>query len=787
MALGLGLLCGVAGVGAVVRAEAGERAGGSGKTLVTDGEVEDAVVRMRTWLYEQQQADGSWEQKVKGNWKSKHPEGGVTALVTYALLASGESYQGPALARAIGYLEKVSMKGTYAVSLRAHVWASLPDAFGPRLKADVAWLHAAQWRGLFDYVNPPRKRSAGPEGVAVNSSLSRTQYGTLALWEFAKRGGKVKPAFWKEMAAWMRRSQLPDGGWNYGPGTTRKGTPADGGMTCAGLTLLCVARQQVGNDDPADRAAIERGLAWLDMNFEGEPITDRDEKNAGMFWYGLERVGLATGVSRLGGLDWFEAGAGHILKRERAGKVKPVSSVFSSDLIETAFSLAFLARGRVPVWAAKLKLPNQTWDTQPNDLMFLTHELSDRREAELNWQVVGFESSPEAWRRAPVLYVSSDAALDLTPDQEAAIKRYLDLGGLLVASRSGRGRGFVKSVKALGKRLYPDFAFETPPADGPLSLLINDVGRGRKGYRPSFEVLGNGARMLMVLPKGDWSAAFGGGRGLRRSGRDAWDVAHNLYALVSDRGELNNRLAVGVMGDGATAGDGQKGEEGEENEQTPLWRVARGRYAAGMWDVEPLTWEAVGRALAARAGEGHVQVEGVDLSQAGTLDLGTLLHITGVQEAVLTEDEVAGVAAFVNAGGTVLLETAGGLGDFADAAAGQMGRALGVSARWLDVEDEVMSGEGLAGGLDVRKVMHRRYTAIYGDTPPAPSVGCIRMPEGGRVLVLSRDVSVGALGCGYFQINGYATKSARGLLGNMLLSAANAAKTSRTGNVSDTP
>ena len=92
----------------------------------------------------------------------------------------------------------------------------------------------------------------------------------------------------------------------------------------------------------------------------------------------------------------------------------------------------------------------------------------------------------------------------------------------------------------------------------------------------------------MVLPKGDWSAAFGGGRGLRRSGRDAWDVAHNLYALVSDRGELNNRLAVGVMGDGATAGDGQKGEEGEENEQTPLWRVARGalcRGDVGMWSL----------------------------------------------------------------------------------------------------------------------------------------------------------------------------------------------------------
>ena len=31
----------------------------------------------------------------------------------------------------------------------------------------------------------------------------------------------------------------------------------------------------------------------------------------------------------------------------------------------------------------------------------------------------------------------------------------------------------------------------------------------------------------------------------------------------------------------------------------------------GCGDVEPLTWEAVGRALAARAGEGHVQVRGL--------------------------------------------------------------------------------------------------------------------------------------------------------------------------------
>ena len=76
------------------------------------------------------------------------------------------------------------------------------------------------------------------------------------------------------------------------------------------------------------------------------------------------------------------------------------------------------------------------------------------------------------------------------------------------------------------------------------------------------------------------------------------------------------------------------------------------------------------------------------------------------------------------------------------------------------------------GGTDRRRVAHRRYTAIHGDAEPRPSIGVIAAPGGGRVLVSSRDLSVGALGCGYFRVNGYAVGSARGLLGNVLLSAA---------------
>ncbi len=745
---------------------------------VTDQDVGAAVVRMRGWLYAQQGADGSWERPVKGTWKNKQPVGGVTALVTYALLASGESFQRPELARALSWLERVEMRGTYAVALRAHVWARLPEAYRPRLEADVAWLRAAQWQGLFDYASPARPRSPGVSGVGVISSLSRTQYGALAVWEYAKRGGEVDPGFWRQTARWMVRGQLPDGGWNYGPATSRKNTPADGGMTCAGLTLLCVARQQGARSVEAD-AAIDRGLVWLDQNFAGAPMTDRDRKNAAMFWYGVERVGLAAGIDRLGGLDWYAAGATHILDRERKGAVRPVSTVFSSELIETAFSLVFLARGRVPVWASKLRLPRQGSNARPDDLLFLTRRLSDAREAELNWQTVGFDSPPEAWRRAPVLYVSSDAALDLNDDEVAALKRYLDLGGLLVANPEGRGgRKLLRSVEALMVSLYPGRSFEVPPEDGPLATLVTRAGgEGRLPVR----VLDNGARTLVVLPQADWGAGFEAewaDRGV--AGRGGWAWMQNLYALVSDRGMLAGRLVDPLAlrdpprGQGAGGGRGEGTSSDSATVDGQILRVVRGRLAAGGGDVEPLAWEPVAAAL--RAGGSVAEVVSVagPVSEAAGLEPTTLLHLCGVGASVMSDTELDALAGFVESGGTVLLETAGGRGAFADDAAAQLGRRLGVDADWLGMGDPVISGRTLVGGADCRVVHHRRYTVIHGDAEPRPSLGVMALAGGGRVLVSSRDLSVGALGCGYFLINGYATASARGLLGNVLLSAAGA-------------
>ena len=69
--------------------------------------------------------------------------GGYTALAVLALLHAGRSYQLPVLRDAVAYLEGFDMDGTYAVAVRANVWAMLPPQFHDHLEADTRWLREA--------------------------------------------------------------------------------------------------------------------------------------------------------------------------------------------------------------------------------------------------------------------------------------------------------------------------------------------------------------------------------------------------------------------------------------------------------------------------------------------------------------------------------------------------------------------------------------------------------------------------------------------------------------------
>ncbi|CAN0491390.1 unnamed protein product, partial [Laminaria digitata] len=137
--------------------------------------------------------------------------------------------------------------------------------------------------------------------------------------------------------------------------------------------------------------------------------------------------------------------------------------------------------------------------------------------------------------------------------------------------------------------------------------------------------------------------------------------------------------------------------------------------------------------------------------------------------------ELAAIKSYINSGGTLLVETVGGLGEFADHAEAQLTEALGGQRRWLDALDPIITGQGLGGGADASRVEYRAYAQLQGAPGDRANLAAIYLDDPAvsqarpAVILSSRDLSVGAVGTRYFKVNGYAPDSARKLLGNVIL------------------
>lgn len=711
---------------------------------VTDRAVGDAIERMKAYLYYKQDAQtGSWEFRSRSGGVDSDAlqVGGESALVTLALLYSGESAQNPKLARAIQYLRSIEMKGTYAVAIRAHVWAALPPEYMPMLEVDASWLLQSANKhklGLFDYQPMASDR--------VDHSV--TQYGMLGLWEASKRGLKIPRKYWERWVQHFVSSQREDGGWTY---SSNADAITTGSMTAAGLTALFVGQQELyaanRRPDPSVAEAIDKGVAWLDGKFTGNNNPGANEWTY-YYLYGIERVALSSGFRYLNGKDWYDVGARHILHNvgENGG--------VEDDFVKTSFALMFLSRGRVPVWVNKLQVPGQKWNNRPSDLYFLTHYLSNQIEKEINWQVIGVDDPPDEWLVAPVMYLASHEAFRPDEKQKEAIKRYLDLGGMLVANPDGGSAEFSDSIRALAGDLYPQY--EMKKLD-PEHVLFNCWNRLSDPGKLALHSLSNGARELVVLPGDDWSEVFQSDKEHKNS--VVWSLATNVFAYATDRGALDNRLLH-------TAGVGAEvGMAGEVS-------VGRARYE-GNWLPEPAAWDAQAeysmshsgiRVTTSVAKGGRV----LDLDQIGRCDY-KVVHLTGTHAIFLTEQQKSEIQQYVKRGGTVLVETVGGQGEFSRSLEKQFSNLFNAFAVPLTGSDAIISGQGLDGGEDSSRALYRRYAVVKYQFDPRPRLAAFLTEDGRPMVILSHeDLSLGMLGARHWNIAGYQPETARKLMNNLV-------------------
>ena len=737
---------------------------------LTDEHISAAIEALVEELHERKDGRTFWDADRGRGDGSQFQTGGYTALVVLSLLYAGESYQNPRMADAIRYLQDLEMEGTYAVAVRAMIWAMLPPRFQSNLERDARWLINGFSRdaGGWAYYQLPT--------TTVRDNSLR-QYGGLGLWEAAQRGVRVPNQLWQALERGYLEMRLADGGWNY-----RGSGPATGSMTAAGVgTLFMIqdilhagdrVRLRPQRDPSEAERALESGLNWLSEHFRSDENPGRDQYFY-YYLYGVERVGLASGFKYFGEHDWYREGAAELIHRLCAWDPQAETMTVHRTLYgdgrrarprndDLAFALMFLSRGRVPVAFNKLEDERLRWNNRPRDVANLSRWLSDETAGELNWQIVGIETPVEEWFDAPVLYFASHESIHWLDGADAAtpevdrIRTYLNGGGMLFAVQEDAGRDFARSVRTLGTLAFPQYEWRPLPRDHWAFSAHTPI----RSDSIRLEGLSNGVRELIILAvDGDLSASYQ--RGAQTARRDDYALAGNIFLHASEMNRAPARLAA--LDDRADP----IGPDAETAGGRPL-RVARARHP-GNWNPEPAALDRFRRVLLKR-GDLDLTIEQVPLAQIHeTRPRPDLVLVSGTDAVSFRADERDAMVRFVRGGGVILFETAGGMGPFAHDAERRMRGMLG--AEVIDLaRSELIRGTFSESAPDLTQVDYRPFTLdVLGSLETRPRLRGIVIDGHPRVLFSREDLSHALLNRTSWGINGYSPTSARRLLRSIAL------------------
>lgn len=668
--------------------------------------------------------------------------GGKTALCVLALLtASVEPDKSPPLARAVAWVGKAPLAGTYAVAVRAHAWSLLRTDEALRLlRKDAAWLIDAMDRdGGYTYTS-----CGGQPGEHCDNS--NAQMALLGVWAAARRGVEVPPAYWRRVEKHWLAQQQPDGGWGYrlDPRTLR--ARSYGSMTAAGLASLYICFDTLRAEDFIRCAAakpdapIESGLAWLAKHYAAD---ENPRKGVEWYYYWLysaARAGLASGHRYFGAHDWHAEGQRQLLARQNGDG----SWGYGDRIAETGFALMFLARGRHPVLISKLRYGGN-WNARPRDAANLARWLSATFERPLSWQIVQLDSPLADWHEAPILYLSGAGPIELTGEQIDKIRLYVRQGGMLLSEAACNSGDFSLDMAKVYQRLFPDYPLIRLPEVHPIysAHFPAKAGAWLSG-------VSNGVRLLAVHAPRELSLAMQ--LGPRPSQMPTYELLANLYMFATDRGKLRPR------------GEPYWPAAGKFRPRATI-RLARLKHA-GNCDPEPLAW----RRLAILLGNRHrVRLEVSPLREIASLDAKDwpLAHMTGTDAFELSAAERQALRRYFQAGGTLLVDAAGGSKLFSRIVEAEICPLVPAGTAGELSQDHPIY---LRGPYDLRQVRYRRdYASTLGENDRTrPRLRAVLAGERLAIVHSREDLTCGLLGTPAFKVIGYTPDTAEKLVTNIL-------------------
>ena len=703
----------------------------------SDANVNAAINRGVEFLWSQRQADGSWP-----------PLGGYpvgpSAMAIYSLLESGVSVQDPRIVESLEWLKKDTDK-TYELGMRAQAWLAAMRKGGQYRKElikDVERLRASTANGSYNYTSNADGKSSGDN--------SNSQIGLLGVWAGALANLEIPVEYWQKVLVHWLNSQNADGGWVYSGGGGGQNSAT--AMTAAGVASLFVCYdnlfvRQFGGCDVGDKgrlvhAPIKRGLDWFDKNFAAsmEGRVNMGHSDLVYYLYAVERVGLASGYKYFDTADWYKIAATKLIRSQQpngawAGSWSPTPS--------TSFALLFLIRGCRPVMFNKLEFDGD-WNNRPRDMAYLAQWMTGQVfEREVFWQIINLKVPPREWHDAPVLYLSGALEPKFSDEDLAKLREYVWQGGTIFSVTACQGKGFETGIRKYYEKMFPELKLTKCDRE---HLLYNIHNRLPDSFKGEFYVISNGVRPLVIHTDAD----------LARS----WQL-HQERTNANDFGAASNVLKY--VTNFSFRPRGAMLWPAEEQVETPtVVKLARLKFD-GNWDPEPLAYQRFSRLMASE------YATKVDVIPDLTIDKlagsgAKVATLTGTGELQLSEEQQKALRDFVEDGGILVVDAAGGNEDFDRSARAVLAKAF---SNWR--MSPIKKGNPLLQLQDmvIEKAQYRSRTKdrIRSDEL---SLSVIMVDDRPGVIYSREDITGGLVGYQSYTCDGYNPESAFEIMRNVV-------------------
>jgi len=512
----------------------------------TGRQVRMAILRAVEHLKRSRKTDGTWPDYAR--------EGGVTALICYALVQAGVAPDDEAVAAGLETLRKTPNEATYVVALKAMAFsAANPVRFREEIQASADWLaQTQQATGGWGYGLVPEAERAGAamargwrrvqdeaqlQSIYQRTDASNTQFAVLGLAEAQRAGAHVPADVWRKADRHFRATQLPGGGWGY---IYQKPDPneAYGSMTAAAVASLFLCAERLAPQETSETRAersriIEQGIEWIAQRY-----SLRENPGRGAAWYyfwlySLERAGVTSGQRTFGTHDWFREGTAVLVSGQKAD-----GSWSSGHLYEDALGLLFLAKGYKPLLVQRLEWPG-AWRRDPRDLEHLVAFLGTRVGGPgapgVAWRTLAPQSPIEDWLAAPILHVTGRGALEMLAADLPKVRQYVEQGGLILFDPEGGDKAFADSARRLAGDLWPGATMEPLPSNHPIYAAMHSVPAA------GLESLRLGCRAAVLLAPNGLADGWAAGDPDRPN--DALRLGENLAVYATGNNALPDRLA----------------------------------------------------------------------------------------------------------------------------------------------------------------------------------------------------------------------------------------------------